>query len=220
MKTRRSTGKRGWMRRHHRRRRATSGRSCSLAWSVFFEADPFALEKAPQRVARDDGATRFGQFVEQSVQGEIRLLSDARKQPIALLLEKVRTLAAHRLCRWASGEALSLGPLHHCRWDDVVQLRGLVAAHPARHLRHNTLTQVERVGSSNACWPPLPACSLNQIATDLGIPWFRHLHSSAPQGDANVGTGTLAEREGDFRSSASTPHIAGHSCHRSRRRHR
>ena len=44
-----------WPLNHANRRRATSGRSCSAACAVFFEADPLALEEIPdlRRAGRD-----------------------------------------------------------------------------------------------------------------------------------------------------------------------
>lgn len=63
-------------------------------------------------------------------------------------------MTVHRLGRRAAGQALSLRPLHDCGWNDVVQLRCFMAAHAAQYLGHNTLSQVERTGSSHAFWPP------------------------------------------------------------------
>src|SRR5262249_62390333 len=53
MKTRRVGSIRPWYFFHCARRRATSGRSCSLACRLFFEADAFVLEEVPDRVVAD-----------------------------------------------------------------------------------------------------------------------------------------------------------------------
>src|SRR5580704_1796477 len=50
MKTRRAGLSRLWYCRHRLRRRATSGRSCSAACRLFFEADAFVLEEVPDGV--------------------------------------------------------------------------------------------------------------------------------------------------------------------------
>src|SRR3954467_8022811 len=51
MKTRRAGSILSWCRFHQARRRAMLGRSCSVANTVFFEADALALEEPPERVA-------------------------------------------------------------------------------------------------------------------------------------------------------------------------
>src|SRR5262245_63771639 len=53
MKTRRVGSIRPWYFFHCARRRATSGRSCSLACRLFFEADALVLEEVPDRVVAD-----------------------------------------------------------------------------------------------------------------------------------------------------------------------
>ena len=79
MKTRRSTGSWGWIRCHQVRPILLAG------VQRFFEADPRALQEAPQRIAGDHDVPLLGQLVEKGVQREIGLLPDAGEQPIALL---------------------------------------------------------------------------------------------------------------------------------------
>src|ERR1700684_1508159 len=54
---------------HWARRRATSGRSRSLATTVFFEAEPFGVHEVPHRSIVDLEAA-LGEFRHQSAQGE------------------------------------------------------------------------------------------------------------------------------------------------------
>jgi len=68
MKTRRLGSSLGWSLRHRARWRATSGRSCSAANKVFFEADIFLAQEAPQRIAGNDDAA-FAQLRKQRMQG-------------------------------------------------------------------------------------------------------------------------------------------------------
>src|SRR6516165_3752113 len=170
MKTSRFGVKLGCRRCHHRRLRATSGRFCSLARTLFFEADVLPFEKPPERVTRYDDVTLLDQFGPQGVQGQIRLLAQTFKQPIAVRFQKIGALAAHHLGRRAARLSLALCPFHDRGGDDVGEFGNVPAAHAVRHQGYHTLTQVERIGSSHACWPPPPACSLNQNAPDSGIP--------------------------------------------------
>src|SRR5215211_6698599 len=92
MKTRRAGSIFDWCRFHQARRRAMSERSCSVANTVFFEADALAPKVSPERVARDHDAA-FAQLRQQRVQGQIRLLGQPRQQPVALTLQQIRAPA-------------------------------------------------------------------------------------------------------------------------------
>src|SRR3546814_18167336 len=50
MKTKRLGSMLAWRARHLQRRLATSGRSCSAAKAVFFEAEPLGVEEIPHRL--------------------------------------------------------------------------------------------------------------------------------------------------------------------------
>jgi helicase-like protein len=49
--------------------------------------------------------------------------------------------------------------------------RRLAAGQPPINYRNDTLPKIVRKGFGHACWPPAPACSLNQINADSGIPF-------------------------------------------------
>src|SRR5277367_5483574 len=112
MKTRREGSSRPWYFLHCARRLATSGRSCSLACRLFFEADPLVLEEVPDRVVADlDPALR--QLPKQPPQGHVRLLAQPPQQPVAFPRQRIGSVATHRLRRHAAGRTEPLRPLHH-----------------------------------------------------------------------------------------------------------
>jgi hypothetical protein len=73
---------------HCARRRATSGRSRSLATTVFFEAEPLGVNEIPHRAVVDVKAA-LGELGDQSAQSE-RAFPDAPRQ-------KQSVLASNRL---------------------------------------------------------------------------------------------------------------------------
>jgi hypothetical protein len=74
MKTRRSGSRSGWASNQARRLAATSGRSCSLAWAVFFEGHRVAVKEAPHRAGCEGCAVLGAQQIGQFDQGDILLL--------------------------------------------------------------------------------------------------------------------------------------------------
>jgi hypothetical protein len=75
-----------WYFFHWARRRATSGRSCSLARRLFFEADPVAAEEAPERAAAGGDALLGSQGVN-LVKRQIRLFFDEGEQGRGMVVE-------------------------------------------------------------------------------------------------------------------------------------
>ena len=66
--------------------------------------------------------------------------------------------------------AIALPPLHHRRRLEP-ECRGHLATALTRpHRSNHALTQIKRISSCHACWPPPPACSVNYIRDPLGIP--------------------------------------------------
>src|SRR5277367_2115384 len=112
MKTRREGSSRPWYFLHCARRLATSGRSCSLACRLFFEADPFVLEEVPDRVVADlDPALR--QLPKECPQGHVRRLAQSPQQPVTFPCQRIGPVATHRLGRHAAGRTETLRPFHH-----------------------------------------------------------------------------------------------------------
>src|SRR5436305_961510 len=107
MKTRREGSSRPWYFFHCARRLATSGRSCSLACRLFFEADPFVLEEVPDReVTHFDPA--LGKFGRQRPQRDVRLLGKPRQQPDPLAGQRIGPPPADLVCRRIPGRAEAL----------------------------------------------------------------------------------------------------------------
>src|SRR6478609_1690058 len=108
-----------WRFVHWARRRATSGRSRSLATTVFFEAELLGVNEIPHRPIIGLKAAR-GEFGHQTVQGEGPVL-DAPRQ-------KGRVLA---------GDRLGLMPAHLAR---------LMPREPvSQNRRHRALTKIHRI---------------------------------------------------------------------------
>jgi hypothetical protein len=101
------------------------------------------------------------------MQRQIGLLGKARQQAVAFVLELSRSLPPMRL---AAGLPIARSPPHHLLTVEEtmpMEVRHLLMRQAVRYLRHNALSEVERIGSSHACWLPPPASSLNQSQTDL-----------------------------------------------------
>src|SRR5438477_11470100 len=107
MKTRREGSSRPWYFFHGARRLATSGRSCSLACRLFFEADPFVLEEVPDReVAHLDPA--FGKLRCQRPQRDIWFLGEPRQQPGSLTRQRIGAPPADLVSRRVPGRTEAL----------------------------------------------------------------------------------------------------------------
>jgi hypothetical protein len=70
--------------------RATSGRSCSLAATVFFETQAFGVDEAPHRPVIDLDAA-FGKLGDKAAQGEVRPDDPVQKPAAVLADEKLRS---------------------------------------------------------------------------------------------------------------------------------
>src|SRR5258706_12196634 len=94
---------------HCARRRATSGRSRSLATTVFFEAQLLGMDEVPDRPIIDLEAA-LGEFGDQPAQGEVPCLC-ALQQPGTLLTRNgLRLVPAHLPPRNAAGLAQAPHP--------------------------------------------------------------------------------------------------------------
>src|SRR5437660_9621141 len=138
MKTRREGSSRPWYFFHCARRLATSGRSCSLARRLFFEADPLVLEEVPDReVAHLDPA--LGQLRCQRPQREVRLLRKPRQKPVTFAGKRIGSPAPDLVCRRTPGRAEALRPLHHARDTDLERRRDRPAGLTRRNSPDDTL---------------------------------------------------------------------------------
>src|SRR5580700_7665886 len=93
MNTRREGSSRPWYFRHCARRRATSGRSCSLACRLFFEGNALVHEEVPNReVAHLDAACR--KLRPDRPQRQVGLLGQAGQKPFPLRSQRIGPPAA------------------------------------------------------------------------------------------------------------------------------
>src|ERR1700709_133325 len=102
MKTRRFGSTLSWCCFHCWRRRATSGRSCSLACRLFFKAEPHIGDDTPHSKRTAFRTTRL-QFPRQCTKREIGFLGRPDGDPAAVSLQHERSHAPHRLRLWTAG---------------------------------------------------------------------------------------------------------------------
>src|SRR5438105_8805798 len=138
---------------HWARRRVTLGRSCSLARRLFFEAETRATDQVPQRMIAGLAAALL-QFGQDLAQRHIRLPGDAGNNPVPLLQQGERPLAAHRLGGNAATLPLQPRPALHRGLADLKPSRNLSTAHASPIRRNDTFTQIHRIRTSHAGWPP------------------------------------------------------------------
>src|SRR5229473_1922193 len=100
MKTRRTGSIRLWRAVHCARRRATSGRSCSLASTVFFEAHLLGMDEVPYRPVIDCEAAP-GQLAHQPAQGKIPRADPPAQPNLMLAPDRLRLVPAHLAGRHA-----------------------------------------------------------------------------------------------------------------------
>ena len=153
------------------RRAATSGRSCSAACAVFFEADPAALEEPPQGA----DAHRYAALEQQGLQlgqRHIRPLFHRAQKKASLRLDPAR--AAVSALR--SGPDLApippkTNPTNRARNTHTKTRRSLSSGGPRSNCLDNTNPKIVRKAFHHACWPPLPAHRVNHKTPQKGIPF-------------------------------------------------
>src|SRR5712692_627060 len=112
MKTSFAGSSNGWSFRHAARAAATSGRSCSAACTVFFEADTFPGVEPPHRSVADADAALL-QLVADLLQRQVRSHFDPLQKPGPLALQARTVIAAHGLRRHAAGVLPAPNPVDH-----------------------------------------------------------------------------------------------------------
>src|SRR5262245_52046266 len=159
MKTSRAGSRWRLARSHLARLFTTSGRSCSVANSVFFERLAFAAQEAPNSIVRGHDAA-LGQQVFQAMQRQMRHLLDLRENKATMRRQAARLVAAKLGWRRAPRLAHALCPLHHRRGGDA-EARGDRPAGLASSGRSgNTRSQVSGIGLRHAYWPPSSSMQL------------------------------------------------------------
>src|SRR3982074_74428 len=174
MKTRRLGSSRNWIFFHKVRRRATSGRSCSLAKTVFFEADPLAAQKTPQSVT-GHGDAALAQFGKKRMQGQIRLFGKAAEKKAPLAFQEIGPLAPHRFRRRTACRAGPLRPFHNARHAHVKDSGHRPTSFATRNHSDNAFTHIERIKSRHPCWPPASSTEFESDYSRFGNPQrFNH----------------------------------------------
>ena len=133
MKTSRLGSMRPWRVFHRPRLRATPGWFCSLASTVFFEAEAFAADECPDGAVVDPQPAP-GKFGHQSAQGERRRRPGDKPRPMGA--RDLRRHMAANLARRDAQRPQPLRPLHHARRRDAQRPRHLPHALARRYPRH------------------------------------------------------------------------------------
>src|SRR5271154_2652968 len=154
MKTRRLGSILLWRSAHRTRRRATSGRSRSLATTVFFEAEPIGVNEIPHRAIVDLKAA-LSKLGDQPAQGE-RAFPDAPRQKQSVLANNRLGLVPTHLARRDAPRLLNTpDPIDHRTRRNPKSRRRLMPRQPvSQNRRHRSLTKIHRIRLSHPCWPP------------------------------------------------------------------
>jgi hypothetical protein len=96
MKTSRAGSSSGWLSNHAWRAALTSGRSCSVAWAVFFVGEIARVEETPQRAKPHRQASLIAQPGAHLLQGHVVLLVDQAAQEGFMAVELRGARAALR----------------------------------------------------------------------------------------------------------------------------
>jgi hypothetical protein len=147
-----------------------SGRSRSLAMTVFFEAELLGVNEIPHRSIINLEAT-LGKFGDQSAQSKLSLSNPLHEKGVMLTNNGLRLVPAHLARRHAADVLETPDPIDH-RADPKPKLgRRPMSREPAPQNRRNgTLTKIHGIRFRHPCWPPSPASMLNQNIADSGIP--------------------------------------------------
>src|SRR5690242_11771654 len=150
---------------------AISGRSCSLACTIFFKADALGGEKPPHRAIPDNLAAA-GELATKLLKRQVCSLANPLQQPLPFLLQARAVVAAHRPVLQTTFRPPRIHPLNHRADRHLVPLCRLVARQTALNRPNNPFPQVLRIWSSHAMLAPSPASSLNHILRPGGIPFI------------------------------------------------
>jgi hypothetical protein len=112
------------------------------------------------------------QFLLKLDERDIRGLGDLAKEESRFGFDTARpAVAALRLRREVAYLPQTASPPARARRAHPVPFRRLAAGQPPINSLNDTLPKIVRKGFGHACWPPAPACSLNQTNADSGIPF-------------------------------------------------
>jgi hypothetical protein len=152
---------------HRVRFRTTSGRVCSEATSVFFEAEPLSMGENPDR-ARVHLYASFAQLRHEAAQRE-RRGPHARPEPVSVVPRQGRLSVAADLARRDMARTPLQGPpLRNARRAHLQRSRHRTDRLALLNPGQSPLPKIIRIGSRHACRPRSPANRLNQNSPDSG----------------------------------------------------
>src|SRR5665811_155585 len=174
MKTRLDVSSRPCCRIQCRRARATSGRCCSAARRLFFEADAVALQKTPERAT----AARHSLLVQghnQLFECPVRPFTDQRENRLRMVLQR-RPAPAARLRRPSALPLPRLKPLDRRAGTDLKALRSLTPRCSLFNRLNHTLPQILRTSPGHREFSRKPNQPKTLLFPDQGespiqIPW-------------------------------------------------
>ena len=128
---------------------ATSGRSCSAACRVFFEAHPVPLEEAIDRAVRGAHSTILQQPFHDLRQGQVRLLVNQLQQPRRMRLQRRAALAVAPPRADAPGLLMQLHPPDRRRRAHRKPFARRSPRAALGHGRNHPRAKIVRIGASS-----------------------------------------------------------------------
>ena len=145
MKTSLLASRPGWSAFHFCRACATSGRSCSAACSVFFEADPMPLEEPADRSLGRDQSKALANPLFKLLQGQIGFFRHKLQQPVRMRLQRRAALATARPRADAAGFIMQFYPAHRRRCAHPIMPSRLPPRRARRNFGHNAAAKIVRI---------------------------------------------------------------------------
>src|SRR6266849_2898478 len=127
---------------HVGRASATSGRSCSMTCSVFFEADPMALEEPADRGLGRDQPKAIGYPLFKFHQGQVGLHRYKLQKPLRMGLQRRAALAPAPPRTDAPGLILQSYPAYRRRHAHSIKPRRFPPRHARSHFRYNAAAKI------------------------------------------------------------------------------
>ncbi len=153
--TRRCGSRSGWASNQSRRCAATSGRSCSAAWAVFFEGKSVTVEKPPDRTGREAGIVPGAQQIRQLVQTDVLLGLDGGQDRFAQRLDMVRSCVT---ALWfgtdRTGGGVGVDPANGARHRHMKLRRRAAARQTTRDGCYHPGSKICRKRFAHKCRPP------------------------------------------------------------------
>ena len=154
-----------------RRARATSARSCSAAYRLFFECNLMTLKETPDRSAAAPNLV-LAHCQNHFVQCQVRLLLNQIQQKIRILLQR-RDTSAPRLGHATARLPEALDPDNRRAGADLKLLRGLAPRSSAFDFRNHSLTHVPGISPRHRPAPKSESVPIDSpILRLMRIPQF------------------------------------------------